>query len=257
LPQSIYFLSDAHLGHGDPKTERKKEDALISFLRGLHGEAEALYLVGDLFDFWFEYRSVVPRKHARVLFEIYRLVVAGVRVVYVAGNHDFWMGPYLSEQVGVELSFTPVEARHQGVLMHIAHGDGLSSRDAGYRLLRGVLRSPVCIASFRTIHPDLGAFLAKLASRSSRWGEERAHRPFRLDQGYLSAARDKFAQGFDAVIFGHVHRPVHRTEPKTLIVLGDWMKHFSYAVLEDGKFELRTWGEPGRASRGVIPRDGS
>ena len=245
MSQSIYFMSDAHLGYSDPATEQRKEATFISFLHSLYGTAEVLYLVGDLFDFWFEYRSAVPRKHARILFELYRLILSGTKIVYIAGNHDFWLGSYLSEEVGIELSFVPMEVRHQGILIYIAHGDGLSSKDWGYRLLKRVLRNPVCIALFRLIHPDFGAFLAKLVSHSSRIYGKLPEDPFRLDQGYLDAAQEKFEQGFDAVIFAHIHHPVYQTDPKTLIVLGDWMEHFSYVVLENGKFELRIWESTG------------
>jgi len=245
LSRNVYFFSDAHLGHDDPATERKKEAALISFLRSLHGKAEAVYIVGDLFDFWFEYRSVVPRKHARVLFELYRLVASGVKVVYIAGNHDFWMGTYLSEGVGLELSFGPLDVRHQGLLIHIAHGDGLLSQDSGYRLLKRVVRSPVTVTVFGLIHPDLGALLARFVSRSSRGSRKPYPSPFRLDQGYLNVAGQHFQQGWNAVIFGHIHHPVLLEEAGTLIVLGDWMKHFTYAVLTDGKFKLETWAGKG------------
>jgi UDP-2,3-diacylglucosamine hydrolase len=237
-------LSDAHLGYDTPLVEQEKEAMLISFLRSLHGKAQSLYLVGDLFDFWFEYKSVVPRKHARTLFELYRLIVSGTKVVYLGGNHDFWLGTYLTEEVGIAVSFTPIEVHHQGLRLYIAHGDGLLSKDGGYRLLKRVLRSRICIALFRLLHPDFGAFLANLVSRSSRVYRNAPEEPFCLDQGYLEAAQEKFNQGFDAAIFGHIHYPIHHTTPKTLIVLGDWIQHFSYAVLEDGRFELRRWEHP-------------
>ena len=155
----VYFISDAHLGAPRLKrNHREQEDTLIAFLRSIRETAEVLYIVGDLFDFWFEYGSVVPKHGARVLFELHFLLHSGVRVVYLPGNHDVWLGPYLAEEVGVELPGGPVEVEHQGKRLFLAHGDEFR-RDWKYRMSRAVIKNRFCIRLFRWLHPDVGHFL--------------------------------------------------------------------------------------------------
>ena len=236
----IYFISDVHLGApGDGRSADAHENALIGFLRCIRDDAELLYIVGDLFDFWFEYRTAVPATGARILFEIYALVQAGVRVVYLPGNHDIWLGPYLSEQVGVELPGGPVAVTHQGVRIFIAHGDEFRS-DRMFRISRRILKSPVCIALFRLLHPDLGALLARATSRVSEFRAWRRPDPSR--KIFTRAAEEKFAEGFDVVVCGHYHRPFcERGGGGTLVILGDWVREDTYGVLEGGGFEVRRW----------------
>jgi len=213
---------------------------LISFLRFIQKEAAVLYIVGDLFDFWFEYRSAVPSQSARVIFELYQLVQSGVRVVYVPGNHDLWPGRYFSEQVGVDLPDDPVDVTHQGKRLYLTHGDAFRD-DWKFRLSRGILKHPICIGLFRLLHPDLGAWLARC---TSRWSERRARqRPDTNDQLFLGAAEAKIANGFDYVICGHYHRNrVETIGDGKLILLGDWVQHDGYAVMIDGEIEIKSWG---------------
>jgi len=235
----IYFISDAHLGSADRVREKIKEERLLSFIGSLQSKAEALYIVGDLFDFWFEYRSVASQKNPRVLFELYNLIKSGTKVVYLGGNHDFWLGSFLSEGVGAEISKGPIHARHHGLQIYVSHGDEFCEKDPGTRILRRILRSPVSISLFRLIHPDLGAILARLISRSSRGPSVL---PSDLKAVCIEAAHRMFSNGFDAVVIGHIHLPfiLHQGE-RTVIILGDWIRHFSYAVLHNGKFTLRRW----------------
>ncbi|MBI4530309.1 MAG: UDP-2,3-diacylglucosamine diphosphatase, partial [Candidatus Latescibacteria bacterium] len=136
----IYFLSDSHIRGDSSPAERLKRDRLVSFLRSLPRHTELLYIVGDLFDFWFEYRSVIPRRGAQVVFELYKLVQSGVRVRYLPGNHDPWIGSFFSEDVGVEILSDPLSATHQGRHLYIDHGDLIYSPDRRYRLIRSILR---------------------------------------------------------------------------------------------------------------------
>jgi len=151
----IYFISDCHLG--DPhssRPQRVQEDAIISFFQGIRSDAEALYILGDLFDFWFEYRTVVPVHGARVLFELYNLVESGVDVVCLPGNHDIWLGSYLSNQVGIKLPGGPLGVSHQGRKLYLMHGDEFRS-DFRFRFSRFILKSRLCISIFRLLHPDV------------------------------------------------------------------------------------------------------
>ena len=263
--ERIYFISDVHIsaaGMGEPTRER--EDVLIDFLKSIRHNAEALYIVGDLFDFWFEYRTTVPSSGARVLFELYNLVESGVRVIYLPGNHDLWPGDYFSGQLGVELPGGPITVTHQGLRIHIAHGDEIRT-DWRFRLSRGILKNRFCVGLFRLLHPDLGAMLARYTSRLS---EYRIRRRGSGNRDILyKAAREKIGQGVDVVIHGHYHFTLHArvggspnhhavTETGTakrtdagsertgeLVVLGDWIQQCTYAVLENGGIRLDKWNE--------------
>jgi UDP-2,3-diacylglucosamine hydrolase len=240
----IYFISDAHLGA--PNSSRLphiQEDALIDFFQAIREDAEALYIVGDLFDFWFEYRSVVPSHGAHVLFELHNLIQSGVRVIYIPGNHDIWLGHYLAKQVGVELPGHEVDVTHQGQRLYVAHGDGFR-QDWKYKLSRKILDHPFCITLFRWLHPDIGAKLAHLMSRYSEFRVKRGdlNKMKTSAQIYIKGAAEKFAEGFDIVICGHYHHLINEpVESGTLVVLGDWMKYDSYAVLENGQISLKQW----------------
>jgi UDP-2,3-diacylglucosamine hydrolase len=236
----VYFISDVHLGvKGEVRDSRLQEDSLIGFLRSIRDDAEVLYIVGDLFDFWFEYRSVVPSCGGRVLFELHGLVESGVRVVYLPGNHDVWLGPYLEREVGVELPGGPLTVHHQGLTIFLAHGDEFR-KDWKFRFSRLVLKSAFCIGLFRLLHPDIGAWLARSTSQIS---EYRAQTQTSRNRNVLmSGAREQIRKGADVVICGHYHyllqEPVGHGQ---LIVLGDWVSQDSFAVLENGVIALKQW----------------
>ena len=238
----IYFISDAHLGEDSPQAERSKEERLIAFLRHIAEDASFLYIVGDLFDFWFEYKHAVPARHHRVLHQLASMVQRGTRAIYVAGNHDFWLGHFLTREIGMEVSGQPLEVEHQGLKLFVAHGDGMAAKDRGYRLLKRILRHPFNIWLYRQIHPDIGLPLARLFSASSRaYTDQRA---LELVAEYEKAARQKLSQGFDAVILGHSHYPILRHfGEKIYLNLGDWITHFTYGVLQDQILALKKWNQ--------------
>ena len=241
----VYFISDAHIGADTSiRPSRVREDALIDFLRAIRNDAEVLYIVGDLFDFWFEYRSVVPAHGARVIFELYHLVQSGTRVIYLPGNHDSWLGGYLSEQVGVELPGHFCDVVHQDRRLYVTHGD-IFQQSWKFELRRRILNHSLCIALFRWLHPDIGAYLARVVSRASDVGIKEGTRKRKktyLPSYFLKCAAEKLAEGFDFVICGHYH--ALRVEPMgggTLVVLGDWLRYDAYAVLENGEIALKQW----------------
>lgn len=234
------FLSDAHLGGESREREAAAQARLHRFLESLPGRASALYVVGDLFDFWFEYGTAIPSRLFPTLAALQRLREAGVEVVYLNGNHDFWLGPFLRETIGVRTvdGAAPLEAQGRRIWVH--HGDGLVGGDLGYRVLRAVIRHPASIRAYQWLHPDLGIPLALWVSRLSRHsrGEEEL-RPARL---WNEIARPRFAEGYDAVVIGHFHHAYEQREDgREFFVLGDWIGRFTYLELAGGVLTLRTF----------------
>jgi len=239
---AAYFVCDAHLGADPPEREAAREARLHDFLASLPGRASALYVIGDLFDFWFEYRNAVPARPFRTLAALHGVVRAGVPVTYLNGNHDFWLGRFLEREVGVRPVYDALSLELQGRRIWIHHGDGLVGGDLGYRLLKKVMRSPASVALYQLLHPDLGIPLARRISAWSRRARgEPTLQPERL---WREIAEPRFAEGFDAVLIGHFHHLYeHRENGHEFFVLGDWITRCSYAVLEDGAFRLESWND--------------
>jgi UDP-2,3-diacylglucosamine hydrolase len=232
-----YFIADAHLGQGPLESSREREQDLLTFFDLVGEERAALYVDGDLFDFWFEYGHAMPKRFVRVLHGLGELRRAGLPVTYVGGNHDFWIGEYLARELDVSFTDRPCPLAIQGRRILLAHGDGMGPGDHGYKALKRVLRSRVARALFRWVHPDLGIPLATATSHTSR---HHAPRPSRTEEEIFERlARPWFREGYDAVVLAHFHLPVHRREPDgELLVLGDWIERRSYARLEGGVFRL-------------------
>lgn len=239
-PEAAYFLSDAHLGAESREREAAREERLHTFLTSLAGRASQLYIVGDLFDFWFEYRTAIPRRHFATLAVLRALRDAGVAITYLNGNHDFWLGPFLRDELGLRTHSDGLALDLQGHRIWLHHGDGLVGGDLGYRVLKKVIRSPVSIGLYRLLHPDLGIPLAHYVSRWSR--DSRADRPLQGDRLWREVGEPRFREGFDTVMIGHFHHAWERREGRqAFFLLGDWMESFTYVVLRDGAFSLETW----------------
>ncbi len=237
MSKSIFFLSDVHLGAEEPEKERLKEDKLVALLDKIKDEGELLYLVGDMFEFWFEYKNVIPKDHFRVLMKLKELVDGGVKVNYIVGNHDFWLGDFLPEKMGIPIFREPVEVTHQGKRIFIAHGDGFAKNDAGYRILKKILRNRVNIFLYRQVPPDISYPLARFVARGSRNYVQKRDTGFLQD--YEDFASGRIKEGFDAVILAHTHEPVLRDlGGGTYLNLGDFFRHFTFGRLREGKFLL-------------------
>jgi UDP-2,3-diacylglucosamine hydrolase len=199
LPGPCYLFADAHLGVASRDTER----SVARFVRSLHGRAASVIINGDLFDFWFEWRTVMPRAGFRVLSALSDLVDAGIPVLWIAGNHDCWGGDVLRKDVGVTYHEGPWRGEIAGWRTRIEHGDGLrNAEDRRYRALRAVLRHPWSIRAFRLLHPDLGARIALGSSHASR-----TYRARDGGAGLRAVALRGLAQDpdLDLVVFGHSH----------------------------------------------------
>ncbi|MDQ7797713.1 MAG: UDP-2,3-diacylglucosamine diphosphatase [Candidatus Edwardsbacteria bacterium] len=234
----IYFISDVHLGSaGHSGSDREKLSKLGLLFDRITGPGDRLFILGDLFDFWFEYRSVIQKEHLEILGRFKDLRSRGVAVDLLVGNHDFWIGDFLSRELGITVHRQSLALESGGKKMFLAHGDGLGKGDLGYKILKVVLRNPFTIWLYRLLHPDLAIPFAKWFSQVSR---NHLTRDMHLDPGpMLEVAREKFAQGFDFVLLGHTHLPtVHEENGKIYINLGDFIASFSYAVFRDGILTL-------------------
>ena len=245
--RAAYFVCDAHLGADPPEQEADREQRLHDFFASLPGRASALYVIGDLFDFWFEYRTAIPARPFRTLAALRAVVQAGVPVTYMNGNHDFWLGSFLEREVGVRARYGAVPLELQGRKIWIHHGDGLIGGDLGYRMLKRVLSSRFNVALYQLLHPDLGIPLAHVVSKLSRGSRDQ--RPLDGERLWREIAVPQFEAGYDAVLIGHFHHLYERRENgREFFVLGDWITRCSYAVLEHGTFRLETWPPGGTPS---------
>jgi len=232
-----YFISDVHLGELPPDREQARVEKFLGFLRSLESKAERIFFVGDLFDFWFEYKYVIPKKHFPTLHQLARLRENNIELHYLPGNHDFWLGEFFQKQLGIHT----YDDDWSGVLgnkkFYLFHGDGVAKKDGGYRMLRRFLRSPVNIKLFRLIHPDWGIPFARFVSGSSRLYTNQIKLNDHSD--YIDFAQKKFNEGFDYVLMGHRHNPfVHAEGDKKYINLGDWLVNDSYAVYDENELNL-------------------
>jgi len=236
------FFSDAHARGSDGAAGAR----IPAFLRSIGDGLDHLFVVGDLFDFWFSRDGIVYPGFRPVIDALTSLQRSGVRVHLFEGNHDFFLADYFTRHHGIEVYTEEARFTLGGRTVYIAHGDLVDESDRGYRFLRRLLRSPL----FYGLQKRLPlAMLWKLARRSSDASKTYLAKP----QGGLAAKMEsfalaKFSEGIDAVVLGHCHLPVHRTctvdgRQRDFALLGDWLEHRSYLNLEDGRFELRFWGE--------------
>ena len=234
----FYFISDAHLGPDLPYPSHR-ETMLIDFFHQIRTNADHLFIIGDLFDFWIEYRHMIRSDYFNVLSALARLVQDGTKIDYIAGNHDFALGPFLTDHVGIRVHRDCLAIERNEKHIYLTHGDGLIDADKGYRLLKVALRNPILQRSYRLLHPSLGIGMATFFSRLSRQQEVTKGPKFGR-QDYRKTAWKLADRGYDVVIMGHTHRPeiIHR-RGKIYCNTGDWIKSFTYASLESNT--LRLW----------------
>jgi len=237
--KKVYFFSDAHLGLGSVEEDRQKELRIIRFLDSIQRDAGQIFIVGDLFDYWFEYKSVVPKKYFRLFTKIAELTERHIRVFFIVGNHDFWIGDYFRAELGMEVYSDPIETEIYGKRFLIHHGDGLLKDDIGYKILKKILRCKIIIFLFSLIHPDITGWIARWSSQTSR--RYTSNRTYE-GEGMTNFASQKLKEGFDFVIMGHNHVPSHqKIDNGVYINLGDWIFENTYAVFDGKKLELMKW----------------
>ncbi|NTU53819.1 MAG: UDP-2,3-diacylglucosamine diphosphatase [Chlorobiaceae bacterium] len=238
----LYFLSDLHLGLQEPQEEQEKLERLDTLFSMIRCNGGSLYLLGDILDFWMEYRQVIPKGFTRFFCMLSGLVRSGVSVTWLAGNHDFWLGSYFDEELGVRTLYGLHEVRHDDRLFLMAHGDGLGAGDTGYKLFARFIRNRFNLALLTAFHADLATALLKrfsLLSRKHKKVDMRVESTRLLD--FASALAHE--REFDYFVCGHNHaerlQAVHESG-STYVNLGSWIEgRYSYGVYEQGDFQLR------------------
>ena len=240
MKDSYLFISDIHLGLRSREIENQKERLLVRFLEFAKTEAAELFIVGDLFDYWFEYKRVYQKGYFRTLTALQDITEAGIKVHYFIGNHDFMHGDFFEKEIGAVMYDDPIERVLNGKKFFIGHGDGLVKNDTGYNILKKIMRNKTLQTLYSWVHPDLGIAIASGTSKTSR--EYTAKKDYGEIDGLYEAACRKIDEGFDYVIFGHLHeRQYENYKNGTYINLGSWLDAPCYGIFRDGKFEIVDW----------------
>lgn len=244
--KKIYFLSDFHLGTPNAAASRQREGMIVSFLDKAKEDAHAIFIVGDMFDFWYEYRTVVPKGYVRLLGKIAELTDRGIAVHFFVGNHDMWMKNYFQQELNVPVYFEPREFLFNNKSFYIGHGDGLGPGDHGYKALKKVFRNPACQWLFGILPPFVGVGLANYFSRKSREADGGVVEKFLGEEKewLIIYAREVLQQKhFDFFVFGHRHLPIfyRLNEGSMYINLGEWMNHQTYAVFDGNEMQLQSF----------------
>jgi len=240
LKKNYYFISDLHLGLGSREKEIHKEKLLVKFLESIKNDAAALYILGDLFDYWFEYRRVIQKGYYRTFTAIHDLVESGVEVHYLIGNHDFMHLDFFENEIGVKLYQNPFSTELLGKKFFLSHGDGDVKNDYGYKILKSVLRNKMIQKIYSLIHPDLGIKIASSTSKTSRDYTEGKN--YGKIDGLLETAKVKIDEGFDFVLFGHSHEKCNvEFKQGRYINLGTWLNNPCYGKFNSQNFEIIDW----------------
>jgi UDP-2,3-diacylglucosamine hydrolase len=241
--KKIYFISDFHLGTHPFNENLKIEKLIVNWLNDIKTDASDLFLLGDIFDFWFEYKKVIPKGHIRLLGKLAELSDEGINLHIFTGNHDLWMKDYFEKELNAVIYRNPVLLTLSGKTFYLAHGDGLGPGDYGYKFINKIFKNKFCQWLFRWLHPDIGIKIAELSSSLSR-AQENKHRDVFLGEKewLVQHSREILKTGkINYFIYGHRHYPMkyQLNENSWYINLGDMMRHFTYAVFDGDKIELK------------------
>ena len=244
--KKIYFASDNHLGAPSNDISRVREKKFVNWLDFIKKDASSIFLLGDLFDFWFEYKTVVPKGFTRVLGKLAEISDSGININFFVGNHDLWMRDYFQKELGIEVHHKPLIIQINESKFFLAHGDGLGPGDHGYKLMKKVFINPLSKWIFSWLHPDIGMSLGKYISQKNKLisGDKNVEFLGEQKEPLVVFSRAKLKeQHFDYLIFGHRHIPIEipLNEKANYINLGDWFKSYTYGVFDGKKFELKVW----------------
>lgn len=248
IPQGkkVYFASDNHLGAPTRKVSLPREKKFVTWLDEIKQDAAAIFLLGDLFDFWFEYKKVVPKGFTRTLGKLAEISDAGIPIYYFVGNHDLWMNGYFEEELNIPVYHKPKDFEINGKTFLIGHGDGLGPGDKGYKRMKKVFTNRFSKWLFRWLHPDLGVRLAQYMSVKNKLisGEEDAKFLGEENEWLALYAKKKLAEKHrNYFVFGHRHLPleINLENDSKYINLGDWINHYTYGEFNGKNFQLKTY----------------
>ncbi|WP_299048076.1 UDP-2,3-diacylglucosamine diphosphatase [uncultured Polaribacter sp.] len=241
--KKVYFASDQHLGAPTPKLSFPREKKFIAWLDTIKKDAEVIFLLGDLFDFWFEYKTVVPKGFVRVLGKLAEIKDSGIPIYFFVGNHDLWMNDYFEEELNIPIFHSPQEVLIDHKKFLVGHGDGLGPGDKGYKRMKKVFTFPLFKWMFRWFHPDLGVRLGHYMSVKNKLisGDEDAKYLGDENEWLVLYCKQILTQKhYDYFIFGHRHLPldIKLQENSTYFNLGDWITYFTFGTFSNGNFQL-------------------
>ncbi len=246
--KKIYFASDQHFGAPTIAQSKVREQRFVNWLDSIKNKADTIFLLGDLFDFWFEYKRAVPKGFVRVLGKLAELSDCGIKIHFFVGNHDLWMHDYFEKELNITVYHQPAEFSFNNKTFFIGHGDGLGPHDKGYKRMKKVFTNPISKWLYRWLHPDIGIKLAQYLSLKNKLisGDE--------DVKYLGADEEWLVQyckkkltekHYNFFVFGHRHLPleIELSNKSTYINTGDWITHFSYGEFDGEHFLLKYYKE--------------
>jgi len=244
--KKIYFASDNHLGAPTMAHSYPREKKFVAWLDTIKTDAAAIFLLGDLFDFWMEYKTVVPKGFTRTLGKLAEIADAGIPIYYFVGNHDLWMNGYFEEELGIPVFHDPQQFTFNTTTFFIGHGDGLGPGDKGYKRMKKVFTNSFSKWLFRWLHPDLGVRLAQYLSVKNKMisGDDDIKFLGEEKEWLVQYAHRKLEKKhYDYFVFGHRHLPLEiaLNEKSTYINLGDWIGYYTYAVFEKDKLTLKEY----------------
>lgn len=235
-----FFVSDLHFGLLDSENEDLREREFVAFLNYCKGNTDNLFILGDLFDFWFEYKRVIQKGYFRTFTALKDLAENGTEIHYFIGNHDFMHRDFFEKNIGVIIREKEYSIELNGKKFFLAHGDGLVENDFGYLVLKKILRNKTIQKLYSLLHPDFGIWLASLSSKKSR--DYTSEKSYGEKDGLFETAKKKIDEGFDYVLFGHTHIRKNVSYKNGYYVnLGTWLSNPCYAKFEDNKIEIIDW----------------
>ncbi|SFU27952.1 UDP-2,3-diacylglucosamine hydrolase [Pustulibacterium marinum] len=244
--KKIYFSSDNHLGAPTKEESLVREHKFVQWLDEVKQDAAAIFLLGDLFDFWFEYKTVVPKGFVRVLGKLAEISDAGIPIYFFVGNHDLWMDSYFEDELNIPVYHKPKVFHFNDTSFFIGHGDGLGPGDKGYKRMKKVFTNPVAKWFFRWLHPDIGVKLAQYLSVKNKLisGDDDVKFLGEENEWLVQYCKRKLATNhYDYFLFGHRHLPmeIQLNEQSKYVNLGDWIIYYTYAVFDGEKLELKKY----------------
>lgn len=240
MRNSYYFVSDLHFGLLSEEEEKKREHEFVRFLNSIKNDAAELFILGDLFDYWFEYKRVIQKGYYRTFTALEDLTGSGVKVHYIIGNHDFMHRDFFEKYIGLKLHEGNIEVDLENRKFFLSHGDGLVKKDYGYMVLKKIFRSKFIQKIYALVHPNLGIKIARGTSKTSRGYT--GNKNYGEEDGMFEFAKSKIDHGFDYVLLGHSHRrELREYNDGYYINLGTWLDKPCYGKFTDGNFKVLDW----------------